>query len=231
MSALLNKLEVICSKNPTSLLFARLAEGVLRQNDLKRAQDICRRGLRYRPSYAAGHLVMGKCYLASERFEDARQEFHKVLQLDSDNLAALWYLGQVELELGFEDRALGLLERAYVLDSFNSELAERIEMLKKGSRDEGLGESGLSLGPGLQVEIEAAAADQDLTALVEEIGGDGAASENLEPIATSTLAELYAEQGLMRKALDILERVHLRDPEDLGVKQRLEELRSSFGVS
>ena len=174
---------------------------------------------------------MGKCYLASERFEDARQEFHKVLQLDSDNLAALWYLGQVELELGFEDRALGHLERAYVLDSFNSELAERIEMLKKGSRDEGLGESGLSLGPGLQVEIEAASADQDLTALVEEIGGDGAASENLEPIATSTLAELYAEQGLMRKALDILERVHLRDPEDLGVKQRLEELRSSFGVS
>ena len=218
-------------ESSTSILFARLAEGFLRQKDVKNAQEICRRGLRYRPSYAAGHLVMGKCFLASERFEDARQEFHKVLQLDSDNLAALWYLGQVELELGFEDRALDHFERASVLDSFNGELAERIEMLKKGSSDEEPGASGMSLGPGLEVEIEAAAADQDLTALAEEIGGDDAASADLEPIATSTLAELYAGQGLIRKALDILERVHLRDPEDLAVKRRLEELRSSFGIS
>ncbi|MCZ6635621.1 MAG: hypothetical protein O7G87_19670, partial [bacterium] len=60
MSASLSMLEKICLKNPTSILFARLAEGYLQQGQVKRAFEICRQGLRYRPSYVAGHLVMGK---------------------------------------------------------------------------------------------------------------------------------------------------------------------------
>ena len=76
-------LEKICAKNPTSILFARLADGLLQQGDVTRAIEVCRQGLRYRPSYVAGHVIMGKCHLAAGRFEEARLEFQKVLQLDA----------------------------------------------------------------------------------------------------------------------------------------------------
>ena len=124
------KLERICAKNPTSILFARLADEFLRQGNTKRALETCRRGLRYRPSYVTGHVVMGRCHLAAGRFEEARQEFQKVLQLDSDNLTAFWHLGQIDLEMGWEEMALRNFERAYALDPFNRDLAARIEALQ-----------------------------------------------------------------------------------------------------
>jgi tetratricopeptide (TPR) repeat protein len=126
----LEKLEKICSKNPTSILFARLAEGFLQKGHVKRAAEIARQGLRYRPSYVAGHVVMGKCYLAVGHFEEARQEFQKVLQLDSDHPAALWHLGQIDLQFGWADLALRHFELALILDPLNQEIAKQIAQLK-----------------------------------------------------------------------------------------------------
>ena len=124
------KLGKICAKNPTSILFARLADGFLRQGKVKQAVEICRRGLRYRPSYVTGHLVMGKCHLAVGRLEEARQEFHKVLQLDADNLAALWHLGRIDLEMGWEALARQHFERAYTLDPFNRDLGAKVDAFR-----------------------------------------------------------------------------------------------------
>lgn len=132
------KLEKICAKNPTSILFARLADGLLQKGEVKRAIDVCRLGLRYRPSYVAGHVVMGKCHLSSGRLEEARQEFQKVLQLDADHPVALWQLGLIDLEMGWEDLALQHFKRAYTLDPFNSALAQRIANLQNALQHEPL---------------------------------------------------------------------------------------------
>jgi hypothetical protein len=44
------------------------------------------------------------------------------------------------------------------------------------------------------------------------------------------LAELYATQGLIQQALEVLERVLKRDPGNQQVKQRLEELQAMDDV-
>ena len=259
------KLEEICARNPTSVLFARLADGVLRQGDVKRASEICRRGLRYRPSYVTGHLVMGKCHIAAGRLEEARQAFHRVLQLDQDNLAAFWHLGQIDLEVGWEALARRHLEWAHTLDPFNRDLLAKIESFhpapeqapdafpdeEEALRDampqpeasavlEQAPESGA--GAGAEAGFDAVW-DGDLDALVREVGGSrnsasgapavsgGRALEDTGAIATSTLAELYATQGLIRQALEVLERVLKRDPGNQQVKQRLEELQAMDDVS
>jgi tetratricopeptide (TPR) repeat protein len=131
----LEKLEKICSKNPTSILFARLAEGFLQQGHVKRAAEIARQGLRYRPSYVAGHVVMGKCHFAVGHFEEARQEFQKVLQLDSDHPSALWHLGQIDLQFGWDDLALRHFELALILDPLNRKIAKQIAQLKADAAD------------------------------------------------------------------------------------------------
>ena len=133
MSVSSGKLEKICVKNPTSVLFARLADEVLTAGDAKRAAEICRRGLRYRPSYPTGHLVMGRCHLAAGRFEEARQEFHKVLQLDSDNLSALWLIGRIECQMGWQESALQTYERILILDPLNPEVAAQAQALRGSS--------------------------------------------------------------------------------------------------
>ncbi|MDP6777330.1 MAG: tetratricopeptide repeat protein [Candidatus Latescibacteria bacterium] len=269
MSVSSGKLEKICVKNPTSVLFARLADEVLSAGDVKRAVEICRRGLRYRPSYATGHLVMGRCHLASGRSEEARQEFHKVLQLDSDNLTALWLIGKIEIQMGWPESALQRFERILLLDPLNPEVAAQAQALRGSNvsapvraddedpasaggpldSDDGPGEEPTrvagSLGPNVSPpsavdKIEAANATpttvEDLGLLVREIVSGARTSEGnrdedrttrVDPptIATVTLAELYATQGLVDRAADVLEEVVNSDPENARAAQRLSALR------
>jgi tetratricopeptide (TPR) repeat protein len=251
MPGQLDRLEKICSKNPTSILFARLADAYLSRGDVKRASEVCRRGLRYRPSYVTGHVVMGKCHLAAGRLEEARQEFHKVLQLDPDHVAAFWHLGRVHLEMGWKDLALDNFRQAHSLDPFNRELAGRIEALETlppATRDGGdAGRSasadvdGLDLAPSAAYTFptdvdgpETTPETLDLASLAREIqeegdlspAGPGARSpgENAG-IATFTLAEIYASQGLVERAVGLLEQVLVREPGHQEARRRLEELR------
>ena len=258
MPGCLNRLEKICAKNPTSILFARLADAYLSRGDVKRASEVCRRGLRYRPSYVTGHVVMGKCHLAAGRLEEARQEFHKVLQLDPDHVAAFWHLGQVHLDMGWKDLALENFRQARCLDPFNRELAGRIEALEAlppATPDEGDARRDKScdvdgLDPALTVECAAPAihdvgtdappGTEDLASLTRELRGEGAPSptgpgarclDDLGGIATFTLAEIYASQGLVERAVGVLERVLVREPGHQKARRRLEELRRAFGDS
>jgi len=301
----LEKLEKICAKNPTSILFARLAEGFLQQGNVKRATEICRQGLRYRPSYVAGHVVMGKCHLAVGHFEEARQEFQKVLQLDADHPAALWHLGQIDLKLGWDELALGHFEMALVLDPLNQKISDQIAQLKSApvvsddstdiaDSDEDVSEhqemssesiedeipeteqrstttddfededvedlhvadmlvevqkteisdEAIEDGDVLETELSKneADVDEDLAALVSELEHVDqteadlvadeeeeqaqAASCHSDSIATATLAELYAQQGLVEQAVATLEQVLARNPNNAQVQARLDELRS-----
>ena len=45
-----------------------------------------------------------------------------------------------------------------------------------------------------------------------------------EEIATSTLAEIYAQQGLLGRALAIYRRMQIRTPEDPTISDRIERL-------
>jgi tetratricopeptide (TPR) repeat protein len=269
----LEKLEKICLKNPTSILFARLAEGFLQQGNVKRAAEICRQGLRYRPSYVAGHVVMGKCHLAFGHFEEARQEFQKVLQLDADHPAALWHLGQIDLQLGWEDLALRHFELALVLDPLNKQLADQIAKLTPeisvnektedltDNEDPFFEETTSIDEPALDIARDDVAVlpeedaistdlnaprpelivDENLSSLVSELAQSAPESRDEPPfeavkkqqgacgteaIATVTLAELYAQQGLVEQALATLEQVLLRDPNNVQVQARIDALRS-----
>ena len=144
----LEKLAKICAQNPASILFARLADGLLQQGDVARALAVCRTGLRYRPSYVAGHVVMGKCYLAAGQCKEARLEFEKVLQLDADHLVARWHLGHIALQQGRGDLALKHFELARARDPFGPELSEQIGKLKgEEARDETSESKALSAEP------------------------------------------------------------------------------------
>lgn len=49
-------------------------------------------------------------------------------------------------------------------------------------------------------------------------------------IATSTLAEIYAQQGLLARALEIYRRIARRNPSDARVAARIEDLERTLTV-
>ena len=122
MSEKLNELERIIAKNPTSSLFARLADAYLQSGDVERAIEECERGLRYRPSYVSGHVVLGKSRFSSRKFEEARRAFNKVLHLDPQHAVAIWYLGRIDREMGWDDLALRNFQKAQDLDPLSKSL-------------------------------------------------------------------------------------------------------------
>ncbi len=232
MSAL-KKLEKICNENPTSILFARLADGLLRQGEVARAIEVCRRGLRYRPSYSAGHVVMGKCYHAAGHYEEAHLEFQKVLQLDAGHLVARWYMGKIALQLGRDDLALKYFEQAQARDPFSPELIEHIRKLKGEEVEEEQDNGPDSGGHEVVADSEAFAqallekdVEDDLDALVMSLKREPKPGGKAPIIATTTLAELYVSQGLIQEAIAVLEQVIAREQANEHLIARLEALRN-----
>ena len=229
----IKKLQKICDQNPTSILFARLADGLLQRGEVARAIEVCHRGLRYRPSYTAGHVVMGKCYQAAGHYEEARLAFQKVLQLDAGHLAAHWYMGKIALQLGRGDLALKYFEQAHARDPFCPELIEQIRKLKGEELEE---EQDRDPEPGgSEVVSESEAFDQalleedvedDLDTLVTSLKREPKSGGEAPVIATKTLAELYASQGLIQEAIAVLEQVIAREPDNEHIIARLDELRN-----
>ena len=231
--SVLEKLQKICDQNPTSILFARLADGLLQRGEVARAIEVCRRGLRYRPSYTAGHVVMGKCYHAAGDYEEARLAFQRVLQLDDGHLVARWYMGKIALQLGRDDLALEYFEQAHVRDPFSPELIEQICKLKGEEFEEEQDSGPESGGPEVVSESEAFAQalleedeEDDIDVLVMSLKREPKSGGEAPVIATTTLAQLYASQGLIPEAIAVLEQVIAREPDNEHVIARLEALRN-----
>lgn len=231
--SVLEKLQKICDQNPTSILFARLADELLQRGEGARAIEVCRRGLRYRPSYTAGHVVMGKCYHAAGDYEEARLAFQRVLQLDDGHLVARWYMGKIALQLGRDDLALKYFEQAHVRDPFSPELIDQIRKLKgeevEEEQDDGPELSGSEVVSGSEAFAQALLEEDDeddLDALVMSLKREPKSGEEAPVIATTTLAELYASQGLIPEAIAVLEQVIAREPDNEHIIARLYELRN-----
>lgn len=239
----LKKLAKICAQNPASILFARLADGLLQQGDVAQALAVCRTGLRYRPSYVAGQVVMGKCYLAAGQCEEARLAFEKALQLDANHLVARWHLGHIALQQGRGDLALEHFESARARDPFGPELREQICKLKGEPSEEARAETSEAKAqpdeadaPVPVSEAEASSQVSELPPLAEEGIEEhlDALIESRNPtpkpdaplIATATLAELYADQGLIQEAIAVWEQMLAREPDNDRVIARLDELRN-----
>ena len=242
-AASIAQLERICRENPASIRFARLADGLLRSGDVDRATEVCREGIRYRPFYPAGHLVLGRCHMAAGRLDEARREFHDTLSLDQDNPAAFWLLGMVERRLGFEEQALRYFKCALTVDPMSRVL---IAEMDAGIRTEDEPASGSCNVPGREASADVGAAPrisdqrEDFSHLLQDLPGRcgsagdpvavSDAGDGIAPIATSTLAELYVAQGLIEEAMAVLKQVREREPYNKTIKKRLKELQKLNGM-
>lgn len=184
------RLRRLYERNPTSTIFARLADAYLSLGEPDRAIAVCRQGLRYRPSYITGHLVLARAFSDVGDLRAAEEEFQKVLRLDPDNPASIRHLAALAERSGDAERAEAMWCRLRTLDPLNGAI------------------------PGRTVPVEEAPAPEDASLspppedpVVEETPPT---TTSEFPFVSLTLARLYASQGHRTRAERL---VQLIDPE------------------
>ena len=209
------RLKRLFERNPTSTIFARLADAYLTHGEVEEAIRVCRRGLKYRPSYVTGHIVLGRSLLESWDLSAAEDEFYKVLTLESDHLAAIRFLGTIAAHNGDQDRSDRLRHRLGVLNPFVQDAPDR-DVQPEADSEGVVADASVPdvVAKNVRPEHPAAdgvpaAADPVQKPVQKEADGDEF------PFVSLTLARLYAGQGHRGQAERLVRLVSPADADDI----------------
>jgi len=184
--------------------------------------------------------------------EGALEFYMKLLRLDPLNQGAKEEFEKLLLEEEPSDRELetSLVEEQGAMEQAEAQGVE----LELEDIWEATGEEVLAEEPGQEPVVEESAGEElptegDLSTEleVEEVAEGGETGEEIvspiseeiveEPeegfedsIATVTLAEIYAAQGFVKRAIKMLEKVLEKEPDRENVRNRLEELRAEVSL-
>jgi len=75
-------------QNPSSVVFASIAEYLLNYGMLDEAIKVLREGLKRHPGFVSGHLVMAKVHIKRGNWEEALESTQRVLKIVPENKVA-----------------------------------------------------------------------------------------------------------------------------------------------
>ena len=84
-----NMSEKFSSMGKDFILFASKASRLIDNDKTQQALDLCEAGVRNFPFYAPGHYILGLCYDAVDKKEDAKDEFERTLVYDPSHSKAM----------------------------------------------------------------------------------------------------------------------------------------------
>lgn len=116
-------------EDPTSRVFAPLAEAYRRLGRVDEALEICSQGIEHHPEFHGGRLALAKCYIDKKMFLEAKSELRKILDQVPENLLAQKCLGETCLMLNDRGGALHHLKMASLLSPNDVALAEKVHAL------------------------------------------------------------------------------------------------------
>ena len=135
--------------NPSSKIFAPLAESYRKIGLIDEAIEICKEGLNIHPDFTGGKVALARAYFDKKLFLNVRSVLSPVLDEIADNLIAQKLFAEASLQLGhFEDalRSYKLLLFYYPQDEEVAQMVEELEtahyesggLVKKNTRPEKL---------------------------------------------------------------------------------------------
>lgn len=165
-------------EDPKSRVFAPLAENYRRLGNVEQAIEVCKKGLEHHPDYPSGRLALAKCYIDTKKFEDAKRELERVIQLSPENLLAHRLLADMLLSLEDRKGAIHHYKMALLLAPEDVALHEKIRGI----------ESSLENLPSLEEQVINEDVDEEETVTVapsapvavDETGAIGALLEKDE---------------------------------------------------
>ena len=190
--------------------YAPLAEAHRLTGRAEEAVRVAREGLEAFPDHIAIRVVLARALADTGALDDALEVYRGVMTLDRDNLEARAALGLTDGETD-EPKGPGPGEILAAAGAAPAAADAR--------------------PPG-----EPASLSEELTHLADlfspsPAAGERAPEDELDGIATLTLAEIYARQGLYTRAIDVCERILAKKPTDEQAAERLEEYRKALAAT
>lgn len=188
-------------------------------------------------------IEAGLSCLEEGEMDRATEIFLQVIERDSQNVAAIYSLGEVALRQGAQDKAMALFEKAVSLDSSHLEARKKLLELSEGAVESERWQSSAI----------------ELAGLLQEKGrGEEAGSvfkrvlvynpENLEVrsrlcsiyLQTERIREakdealfllfMYVKKGILTRAIEVASLALQADPGDLNVRYKIARISSKMGL-
>ncbi|MBN20509.1 MAG: hypothetical protein CL678_04400 [Bdellovibrionaceae bacterium] len=124
--------------DPTSRVFAPLAEAYRKAGLLDEAEEIAREGLRVHPRFIGGKVALARTLFDKKEYEEVISILEKVVEDVPDNIVAQRLLAESYLILNDGVRALGAFKILLYYSPHDMELAQMVRELESKAYSEGL---------------------------------------------------------------------------------------------
>lgn len=127
-SLTIEEYQLILMKDPSSKVFAPLAEAYRKMGLVQQALELCERGVDRNPKYVSGLVAYGKILIELENYKDAITQLKQAVQLKSDNVLANRLLGLSYQKMGHPELALKYFKTLLYLkpnDSYAEEFVSK----------------------------------------------------------------------------------------------------------
>jgi tetratricopeptide (TPR) repeat protein len=126
----IHRYEERLAKDPTSLVFATLADLYRKAGRTAEAVSLCREGLERVPRYTTARLILAKSYQSAGDLESALAELRTILEISPSDVQCHRLLAEVHRARGDLDHALTHLEAAVRLDPGDRESRAALRLLR-----------------------------------------------------------------------------------------------------
>jgi tetratricopeptide (TPR) repeat protein len=124
-------------EDPTSRVFAPLAEAYRKAGLLDEAIDICRDGLRVHPHFMGGRVALARAFFDKRYYDDVVKELEPVVLDAPDNLVAQRLLADSYLILGRIAQALTSYKVLLYFTPQDEELAKMVKEIELKAYEDG----------------------------------------------------------------------------------------------
>ena len=174
-------------QNKDAILFASKASQLIQVRKFEEALNLCETGVRIFPFYSPGHYILGLCYEALGKHEDAKNEFERTLVYDPSHNKAMRKLSEFYRQSGLDQLANELLVKEALYSPLDPEI---INILKDNDLYNQLNpeidiqaEDVAESIPDIQIENELASEDEGIQS-IEEIEDTEEAESQTPELAT-----------------------------------------------
>lgn len=232
----IEKYEKALLQDPNSRLFAPLANSYRKLSFYDKAIPLLKRGIEMHPSYISGYLVLAECYFDRGEYHEAFKILDPFFLANKENLKFLKIYGEINLKLKNYERALDVYRTRLFLKDQDKiipekilEIEKEINLLKNPEKDlEFFFQEKIDLFSDWSAinlsnnKIEAKEKIEKVEEEVEEVEEVLSTKED-HPI-TSTLLDIYLDQGNLEKSQEICTKMLEIDPEDKEIKLKHEKV-------
>jgi lipopolysaccharide biosynthesis regulator YciM len=232
----------------SSRFFAKLADIYREKGELDRAIKVLGEGLEKNPDYITARIILAACFVENGDPESALHEYERILELDPFHAVALKNLSKLLVQAGKHEDAVMFIQN--YLDEVPGDEEMKVLLADLDSREGSAPVDKAEDAPGVdnpvltgesvnedkENDIEEKTASDAQSREVEQTDAEtlnteglstgGQVSESAEEIiATMTLAEIYASQGFYEKAIEVYQKVLLREPSNEVARKKIEAIR------